>query len=663
MSTEIIVVPDLGGADSVDVIELCIEVGDVISEEQSLVVLESDKASMEIPSTLSGKVLSIKVKEGDQVKEGDALVELEVSNSVDTVPAEESSKPQTVETVSMPDDGLNAAAAQEASAFESTSSTKEPVLVPDLGGAESVDVIEISVAVGDSVEEGDSLIVVETDKASMEIPSSHSGKVVEVLVAEGAKVSQGDQIVVIEGVSKTTEATSSGAVQQETDISTNTPNTQAGQLEASSGPQTVEVPDLGGSDAVDVIEVSIAIGDEVEEGDSLVVVESDKASMEIPSTVSGKVIEVLVSEGAKVSQGDALAVIEGGAQVTVAVKTPDAAKAAADVKSSPESTASTPVAEHKVKDASEPEFAASSDRVYAGPSSRKLARQLGVDLTKLKGSGPRGRITKDDIRKYVKQIVQSASSGNTQVTSGSGIPPVPAVDFSQFGEIEEVKLSKIGKVTATNMSRSWLNVPHVTQFDEADITDMEAFRKSMKAEAEKRGVKLTPLPFLLLAAAKAMLAEPKFNCSLSADGESLIYKKYVHIGVAVDTPNGLLVPVIRDVDKKGLWDLAAETSEVAEKARKGKLIPRDMQGGCFTISSLGAIGGTGFTPIVNAPEVAIMGVSKSSMKPIWDGSDFKPRLMLPLTVSYDHRVINGADCGRFFTQMVASLSDLRRLLL
>ena len=300
--------------------------------------------------------------------------------------------------------------------------------------------------------------------------------------------------------------------------------------------------------------------------------------------------------------------------------------------------------------------------VYAGPAVRKLARQLGVDMGKVSGTGPRGRLLKDDVRAYVKPIVVAAQSG-APMGGGSGIPRVPAVDFSKFGEIETIKMSKVKKITADNMTRNWLNVPHVTQWDDADITDLEAFRNGLKAEAEKRGSKLTPLPFIMKACAAALVAEPSFNVSLHHDGESIVQKKYVHIGIAVDTPNGLMVPVIRNVDKKGLWELTDEINAIAKKARDGKLLPADMQGGCFTISSLGAAGGNGFTPIVNAPEVAILGVSRAQMKPVWNGKEFIPRNMLPLSLSYDHRAINGADAGRFFTYLTAVIADVRRLLL
>ena len=393
--------------------------------------------------------------------------------------------------------------------------------------------------------------------------------------------------------------------------------------------------------------------------------------MEVPSTHAGKVVEVLVKEGDKVGKGSAILVVEaeGAAPATATATAPAAASAPAPAAPTAAPQAAPAVASSQTAPAASKghlnEKEAKPTEVYAGPSSRRLARQLGVNLTKVKGTGIRGRITKDDIRAYVKDALERAEKAPAaaQVTGGSGIPPIPPMDFSQFGEIEMVKMSKIKKITAANMSRAWLNVPHVTQFDEADITDLDAFRKSMKAEAEKQGVKLTPLPFLIKAAAMALRAEPSFNVSLHHDGEHIVQKNYVHIGIACDTPNGLMVPVLRDVDKKGIYQIAQEANDLIKAARDGKLKPKDMQGGCFTISSLGAIGGTGFTPIVNAPEVAILGVSKAEMKPKWNGSEFVPRNMLPLAVSYDHRAINGADCGRFFTTLVGMIADIRRILL
>ena len=537
--------------------------------------------------------------------------------------------------------------------------TIEIIPVPDLGGADKVEVIEICVQPGDVIEEEQSIVVLESDKASMEIPSPKSGKIIGLKIKEGDSLSEGDAILEME----LTDGAGTEEPQQE--VVTNVSETvvvadssaesATKNVVSASSEQLIPVPDLGGSDIVEVIEICASVGDDINEGDSLVVLESDKASMEIPSPVTGKIIDIKLKEGDKASEGDALAVIE--VVGAVEVLSPIDAKPAEASKVSTASSAKAPTA----LPAASALVEASSADVYAGPSVRKLARQLGVDLSKLKASGPRNRYTKDDVRGYVKQLVADVNSG--KVSNGAGIPPIPAIDFSKFGDIEMVKLSKIAKLTSANMSRNWLNVPHVTQFDDADITELEKFRKSMKGEAERRGVKLTPLPFLLKAAADAMRAEPSFNVSLHADGEHLVHKSYIHIGVAVDTPNGLMVPVIRDVDKKGLWELAAESTEMATKARAGKLMPRDMQGACFTISSLGAIGGNGFTPIVNAPEVAIMGVSKAQIKPVWNGSDFEPRQMLPLSVSYDHRAINGAHCGRFFTHMVAVLADIRRLLL
>lgn len=553
--------------------------------------------------------------------------------------------------------------------------TIQVIPVPDIGGAEDVDVIEVCVAPGDAVDAEQSLIVLETDKASMEVPSPLAGKVVALKVNEGDTVSEGDAIVELEvgqeqaaGEPTAGEPTAGEPARVDAapagDPAAAQPATAAAAVETAAGPTElpVAVPDIGGAEDVDVIEVCVAEGDEVAEGDSLIVLETDKASMEIPAPAAGKVLSLALKEGAKVAEGDAiltLAVAAAAAPLPAAepqAPAPAAAPAAAAAPGSgPPITAPAAVAPE-----AEPAAAGSGD-VYAGPSVRKLARQLGVDLGEVKASGPRSRHTKDDIRAYVKALVDKKPAAGA--AAGGAIAPIPEVDFSKFGAVELVKMSKIKKVTAANMARNWLNVPHVTQFDDADVSDMEAFRKEMKAEAEARGVKLTPLAFLLKAAAAALRYEPSFNVSLHADGEHIVQKDYVHIGVAVATPAGLLVPVIRDVDKKGLWQLAAESAQLAQQARDGKLLPRDMQGACFTISSLGAIGGTGFTPIVNAPEVAILGVSKAAVQPVWNGTDFVPRQMLPVALSYDHRAINGADAGRFFTHFVSILGDIRRLLL
>lgn len=630
MAIQIIPVPDIGGSENVDVIEVCVAPGDVVEADASLLVLESDKASMEIPCPVAGKVVSVSIKEGDKVSEGDAILELEVegSSSESAPVVEEKTAPAVQETP-----------------VAATTDGELPVAVPDIGGAEGVDVIEICVAVGDDIAEGDSMFVLESDKASMEIPSPAAGKVLSISLKEGDKVSQGDAALVLSSASSAPAAGNTEAKA--------TPAPQANASAASSGPSELDVavPDIGGSTDVDVIEICVAVGDEISEGDSLIVLESDKASMEIPSPTSGKVLSITLKEGDKVSMGSPLLKLQTAGPVAApVVESPTAPKA-----DTPKPLTTTEL--HPT------EIASAGSETYAGPAVRKLARQMGVDLNKVKGTGPKSRISKDDVKAFVKRALQSSSPAAATVASGSGIPAIPAVDFAKFGDVELVKMSKIKKLTAANMSRNWLNVPHVTQFDDADITELEAFRKSMKAEAEKSGVKLTPLPFLLKACAAALRAEPSFNVSLHADGEHIVKKNYVNIGIAVDTPNGLMVPVIRDVDKKGLYELAKESVELAGKARDGKLLPKDMQGGCFTISSLGPIGGTGFTPIVNAPEVAILGVSKASIKPVWDGKEFVPRQMLPLCLSYDHRAINGGDAGKFMTYLTAVLGELRRFLL
>lgn len=542
------------------------------------------------------------------------------------------------------------------------------VKVPDLGGSENVEIIEISVAVGDSVDVEQDLIVLETDKATMEVPSSHAGVVTELLVKVGDTVSEGSDILAL--TSEASDAPVSEAavepVAEPKEVVEAPAAAPATNSAAPAASETIEltVPDLGGATDVDIIELSVEPGASVEAEDSLLVLETDKASMDVPAPQAGTLVEFKVAVGDKVNEGDVYAVLTTSNSATTLVAAPASESAPEPVAEKPAS-APAPAKAEPAAAAQDVESKAvvEGKGVYAGPSSRRLARQLGVDLTKVKGSGARNRITKDDIRAYVKDLIQKAESGQVAVTSGSGIPAVPEIDFSQFGEIEMQPMSKIKKLTAANMSRAWLNVPHVTQFDEADISDLDAFRKDMKAEAERRGVKLTPMPFLIKAAAMALRAEPSFNVSLHADGEHMVQKHYVHIGMAVDTPNGLVVPVIRDADKKGIWELAEESNELAVKARAGKLKPAEMQGGCFTISSLGAIGGTSFTPIVNTPEVAIMGVSKAQIKPIWNGKEFEPRNMLPLAVSYDHRAINGADCGRFFTTLVNMISDIRRLVL
>lgn len=558
--------------------------------------------------------------------------------------------------------------------------TKETIKIPDLGGGEGVEVIEVCVAVGDVVEQEDSLLVLESDKASMEVPAPKSGKVVSIAMSVGDSVSEGDAILELEVAEGGDEPASESAAESApepdaaaektsaADDDTDGGNDTAGAAQPASTAErteTVKVPDVGGGEGIEVIELCVAEGDEVNEGDSLIVLESDKASMEVPAPFTGVVSAMLIKVGDAASEGTAIAEMRvAGASSASDAKTeqtaPPAEKADAPVSAEPEPKreASAAARESASTSSTSPAPTAPGEQVYAGPAVRKLAREFGIELSKVSGSGPRKRIVKEDLHAYVKQLAKAPSAA-----AGGGIAPIPDVDFAKFGEVDIQPLSKLDKLTAANMHRSWLNLPHVTQFDDADITELEDFRREMKKEAEQRGVKLTPLPFLLKAAAAALRGNAKFNASLSADGESIVYKHYVHIGMAVDTPAGLVVPVIRDVDKKSLWELAEETAELAKKARERKLKPAEMQGGCFTISSLGNIGGTGFTPIINAPEVAILGVSKLAVKPVWDGDSFQPRKMLPLSLSYDHRVINGADAGKFFTELAQMLADIRRLLL
>ena len=545
---------------------------------------------------------------------------------------------------------------------------KQQVTVPDIGGAEGAEVIELLVAEGDVVQLDQGLIVLESDKASMEIPSTVAGTVVELLVTEGQELAEGAPVAVIE-VAAGEESAATG---EDTAVTEEPPAPPAAAAAESAEPLqqatgaaqsqalTVSVPDIGTEDAVELIEICVQVGEAVAEGDSLVVLESDKASMEVPAPFAGEVQQLLVEEGGSVSQGDPLMVVlataapESPAEVAAPAAEPVAPAAAEPV--APAQAA--PIA----PEAASPPAAAGGESVYAGPAVRKLAREFGIDLAKVSGSGPRGRVVKEDLHRFVQGALQERVPASAPA-GAVGLPAIPEIDFSAFGEVEIVARSKVDKLTAANMQRSWLNVPHVTQFDEADITALEEFRASLKAEAESRGTRLTPMPFLLKACAAALRDNPKFNSSLVNAGEALAYKQYCHIGMAVDTPAGLVVPVIRDVDRKSVWELAQEVLEVAGRARDRKLTPAEMQGGCFTISSLGSIGGQGFTPIVNAPEVGILGVSRAQTKPVWDGSAFTPRKMLPLALSYDHRVINGGDGGRFFARLVSLLQDMRQLIM
>ena len=623
-------IPDIG-SDEVTVTEVMVNVGDTISVDQSIINVEGDKASMEVPAPEAGVVKQVLVKVGDKVTTGTPMLVLEAAGAA---PAAE-------------------APAAPVAATAPTASAVVEVNVPDIGSDE-VNVTEIMVKVGDSVEIDQSIINVEGDKASMEVPAPIAGVVKEILINVGDKVSTGKLIMKFETASAAPVAASAPA------------QTAAPVAATTSAIKDVNVPDIGG-DEVNVTEIMVAVGDTVSEDQSLITVEGDKASMEVPAPFGGVVKEILVKSGDKVSTGSLIMRFEvAGATPAVAVSAP------APQVASP-APAAQPAQSDNVSGLSQEQVVASAGYAHATPVIRRLAREFGVNLDKVKGTGRKGRIVKEDIEAYVKTAVKAYESGATAQAAGNGVAngaglgllPWPKVDFSKFGEIEEVELSRINKISGANLHRNWVMIPHVTHFDKADITDLEAFRKEQNALAEKQklGVKITPVVFIMKAVAKALEAYPRFNSSITEDAQRLILKKYINIGVAVDTPNGLVVPVFKNVNKKGIIELSRELMEVSKKAREGKLTASDMQGGCFTISSLGGIGTTHFAPIVNAPEVAILGVSKSSMEPVWNGKEFAPRLILPMSLSFDHRVIDGADGARFISYIGAVLADLRRLIM
>ena len=624
-------VPDIG-SDEVEVTEILVKVGDTVEAEQSLITVEGDKASMEVPSPQAGVVKEIKISTGDKVNTGSLMMIFEAEGAAAAAPAAEEKK-------------------ADAAPAPAAASVSKEVNVPDIGGDE-VEVTEILVKVGDKVEAEQSLLTVEGDKASMEVPAPFAGVVKEIKIATGDKVNTGSLIMIFEAEGAAPAA--APAAKQEA--------APAAAPAAAGGVKDVNVPDIGG-DEVEVTEVLVKVGDKVAAEQSLIVVEGDKASMEVPAPFAGIVKELKVSTGDKVNTGSLIMVfeIEGAAPAAAA---PAAKQEAAPAPAAAKPAAAAPAAKADAKG----EFAENDAYVHATPVIRRLAREFGVNLAKVKGTGRKGRILKEDVQSYVKDAVKRAETAPAAAASGGSLPgllPWPKVDFSKFGEVEEVELGRIQKISGANLSRNWVVIPHVTHFDKTDITDLEAFRKQQNAEAEKRklDVKFTPVVFIMKAVAAAMEQMPRFNSSLSEDAQKLTLKKYINIGVAVDTPNGLVVPVFKDVNKKGITEQSRELMAISKKARDGKLTASDMQGGCFTISSLGGLGTTHFAPIVNAPEVAILGVSKSAMEPVWNGKEFEPRLMMPISLSFDHRVIDGADGARFITIINNTLSDIRRLVM
>ena len=605
--------------------------GDKVEAEQSLITVEGDKASMEVPSPQAGVVKEIKVSVGDKTETGKLIMIFDSADgAAAAAPAQEEKKE-----------------AAPAAAAPAAASAKE-VHVPDIGGDE-VEVTEIMVKVGDTIAAEQSLITVEGDKASMEVPAPFAGTVKEIKINTGDKVSTGSLIMIFEVAGSAPAAAPAKAEAA-----------PAAAAPAASGSKEVHVPDIGG-DEVEVTEVMVKVGDKIAAEQSLITVEGDKASMEVPAPFAGTVKEIKISTGDKVSTGSLIMVfeVEGAAPAA-------APAAAAPAPAAAPAQAAKPAAAPAAKAEGKSEFAENDAYVHATPLIRRLAREFGVNLAKVKGSGRKGRILREDVQAYVKEAVKRAEAA--PAATGGGIPgmlPWPKVDFSKFGEVEEVELGRIQKISGANLSRNWVMIPHVTHFDKTDITDLEAFRKQQNAEAEKRklDVKFTPVVFIMKAVAAALEQMPRFNSSLSEDAQRLTLKKYINIGVAVDTPNGLVVPVFKDVNKKSITELSRELTVISKKARDGKLTAGEMQGGCFTISSIGGLGTTHFAPIVNAPEVAILGVSKSAMEPVWNGKEFVPRLMMPISLSFDHRVIDGADGARFITIINNMLSDIRRLVM
>ncbi|MHA3060363.1 2-oxo acid dehydrogenase subunit E2 [Acinetobacter sp. ANC 4636] len=651
-----ITTPDIG-VDKATVAEILVKVGDSIAENDSLVLLESDKASVEVPSTSAGVVKSILIKEGDSVTEGTVLLELETAGAAPAAKVEEVAKSAPVAETAAP-----VAAPQAVAQPAVTSSQVVEVQVPDIG-VEKALVAEILVKVGDSIAENDSLVLLESDKASVEVPSTVSGTIESIEVKQGDSVKEGVVLIKV----KTTSAATPAPVAPS--VATPAPAAPVAQAAAPvqqaqpAGDVEIQVPDLGVDKAV-VAEILIQVGDKVEVDQSLVVVESDKATVEVPSTVAGVVKAIHLQSGQSVSQGVLLATIavEGQATAPVTAATPAATKAEAAPEAASAAKVEAPVAETQGADKLTKEQQAANAKVYAGPAVRKLARELGVVLAQVKTSGEHGRVMKDDVYAYVKQRLTAPVEAPKTVAAAvaSGLPSLP--DFSAFGGVEEKFLTRLQQVSIPQLSLNNF-IPQVTQFDLADITELETWRNDLKGNFKKEGISLTIMAFIIKAVAHLLKEEREFAGHLADDGKSVLLRNEIHMGIAVATPDGLTVPVLRNPDQKTIKQIAVELGELSKKARDKKLSPKDLQGANFTITSLGAIGGTAFTPLVNWPQVAILGISPATMQPVWNGKEFEPRLMLPLSLSYDHRVINGADAARFSNKLTKLLADIRSLLL
>ncbi|MFW6744324.1 2-oxo acid dehydrogenase subunit E2 [Acinetobacter pittii] len=655
--------PDIG-VDKAVVAEILVKVGDSIAENDSLVLLESDKASVEVPSTSAGVVKSILIKEGDSVTEGTVLLELEAEGAAPVAQAEEAPKaaPADEQTAAPAAAQQPSTAAQPATA---TTSQVVEVQVPDIG-VEKALVGEILVKVGEQIDVEQSIVVVESDKATVEVPSSVAGTVESIQVKEGDTVKEGVVLIQVKTTSASSAPAEAPASTTAAPAAAPAPAQTVASTATQSGPVDINVPDLGVDKAV-VAEILVQVGDKVDVDQSLVVVESDKATVEVPSTVAGVVKAIHLQAGQQVSQGVLLATIEAEGQASAAApaakaESAPAPQAAAPKAAAPAATQSAPVASTSGADKLTKEQEAENAKVYAGPAVRKLARELGVILSQVKTSGEHGRVVKEDIFAYVKSRLTApqAAPVASAAPAVSGLPKLP--DFTAFGGVEEKVLTRLQQVSIPQLSLNNF-IPQVTQFDLADITELEDWRNELKGNFKKEGISLTIMAFIIKAVAYLLKEEREFAGHLSDDGKSVLLRNEIHMGIAVATPDGLTVPVLRNPDQKSIKQIAVELGVLGQKARDKKLTPKDLQGANFTISSLGAIGGTAFTPLVNWPQVAILGISPATMQPVWNGKDFDPRLMLPLSLSYDHRVINGADAARFTNKLTKLLKDIRTLLI